>query len=406
MVARFERRSIQSVTMPRETFLTAAAARVAGLPFTLARRRPFHTPHKALILQPCCLSQVLLATPLLAALGESFPEARFDWAVGEWSRMAVAGNRRLTELVLLDGDDVHQLTWRQIGQFIRRLRSEHYDTVFIPGSSSLLSYVAWQARIEQRIGLNLGGRGFAHTIPVSPPPEITSAGERGLLLAAAVGVSQETLDRVNMEFQPSDRARTAVTRLLIEEIDWLGDVPLVIMHPGGGVNPLKAQPLTRWPAERFALLANHLKRAHKARILLVGAADEKSITAEIAGMIAGGAADYAGQLSLGELGALCEMADLYVGNDCGPTHIAAESGCYTLAIYGPNTPAYSRPYSTRGNVQILWRDLSTLEAGRPFSWDVGVTVEEARTAVDELLNQPRQKENALSLLTGNGTAAA
>jgi ADP-heptose:LPS heptosyltransferase len=391
--------------MPRETFLTAAVARVAGVPFTLSRRRPFHTPHKALILQPCCLSQVLLATPLLAALGQSFPEARFDWAVGEWSRLAVAGNRRLTELVLLGEEDLHQLSWRQIGQLIGRLQGEHYDTVFIPNSSSLLSYIAWQARIEQRVGLNLDGRGFAHTIPVSPPPEMTNAGERGLLLAAAVGVAEETLGRVNMEFHPSDRDRTAVTRLLIEELDWLGDVPLVIMHPGGGVNPVKSQPLTRWPAERFALLANHLTRAYKARVLLVGNANEKAITAEIAGMIAGGAANYAGRLSLGELGALCEVADLYVGNDSGPTHIAAESGCRTLAIYGPSNPAYSRPYSTRDNVQVLWRDLSALEAGRPFSWDVGVTVEEAQTAVDELLNQLHQRENALSLLTGNSVSA-
>lgn len=392
--------------MPRENILTAAAARVAGVPFTLSRRRPFHTPHKALILQPCCLSQVLLATPLLAALGDSFPEARFDWAIGEWSRLAVAGNRRLTELVLLGEDDLHKLNWRQIGQLVKRLRGEHYDTVFIPSSSSLLSYIAWQARIEQRIGLNLDGRGFAHTIPVSPPPEIKSAGERGLLLAAAVGVPEETLQRVNMEFLPSDRARTAVTRLLIEEMDWLGDVPLVIMHPGGGVNPVKSQPLVRWPAERFALLANHLTRTYKARILLVGAADEKGLTAEIAGMIAGGAADYAGRLSLGELGALCEVADLYVGNDCGPTHIAAESGCRTLAIYGPTNPAYSQPYSTRGNVRILWRDLNALEAGRPFSWDVGVAVEEVQMAVDELLNQPRQSASALSFLTRNDAPAA
>jgi hypothetical protein len=56
-------------------------------------------------------------------------------------------------------------------------------------------------------------------------------------------------------------------------------------------------------------------------------------------------------------------------------------------------------------VQVLWRDLSALEAGRPFSWDVGVTVEEAQTAVDELLNQLHQRENALSLLTGNSVSA-
>ena len=66
--------------MPRENLLTAIAARLASVPFRMfANRQPFQTPRKALILKPCCLSQVMLATPLLAALKEAYPQAQFDW---------------------------------------------------------------------------------------------------------------------------------------------------------------------------------------------------------------------------------------------------------------------------------------------------------------------------------------
>lgn len=389
--------------MPRETFITAVAAQLARIPMSLRRRRPFHTPHKALILQPCCLSQVMLATPLVEALAVTFPEMRLDWAVGAWARPAIAGNPHITELVDLGAGSLRDESWGQIGQLVRRLHSEHYDTVFVPSGSMLLSYIAWQARIPQRVGLNVDGRGFAYTVSVGPPADMRNAAARALLLAKAVGARAEVTETASMAFYPSDRARTAVTQLLVEEIDWLGDVPLVVIHAGGGENPVRSQPAIRWPAGRFVLLCNHLSRQYGARIVLVGGDGAQPAAREIVGLSAGRVLNYCGRLSLGELGALCEVADLYVGNDAGPAHIAAASGCRTLVIYGPTDPAYSQPYGTRGNVRTLWHDLRKVEANRPFTWESGVTVEEAQTAVDEILQRPRPEGDAFTYLTGKST---
>ena len=102
---------------------------------------------------------------------------------------------------------------------------------------------------------------------------------------------------------------------------------------------------------------------------------------------------------MGELGALCEVADLYVGNDAGPTHVAVGAGCSTLAIYGPSDPAYSKPISPKADVIALWRDLSEVEKERPFTWDIGVTVEQAIEAADSLLEQSRERDEALAILT-------
>jgi hypothetical protein len=54
--------------MARDTVWTAAAARLISLPFRLRRTSPFTPPQRVLILKPCCLSQVLLTTRMLAAL--------------------------------------------------------------------------------------------------------------------------------------------------------------------------------------------------------------------------------------------------------------------------------------------------------------------------------------------------
>ncbi len=385
--------------MLRYSHITALVARLAGVPFLFSRRTPFHAPHKALILQPCCLSQVMLTTPLLAALSSAFPQARFDWALTEWAVPAVASNKRVTEILPVGERDLQDSSWREIGQLILRLRQEHYDTVFIPSGSSLLSYIAWQAGINQRIGLDIQGRGFAHTIPVTPPAQVTNRSARALLLAEAVGVDPAICKSATMEYSPPDDKRTAITRRLVEEVDWLGDAPLVVIHPGGGVNPMQTSPMVRWPVERFVILANHLTRAYEASIVLVGMEQEKAAAKAIAGMMAGKAVNYCGQLGLGEVGALCEVADLYIGNDTGTSHVAAATGCRTLVIYGPTNPAYSSPYSTQDNVHILWRDPNVLPANRPFTWDNGVTAGQAITAVDQILQAPADRQQTMAIIS-------
>lgn len=373
--------------MPHDNWLTVAAARTVRIPFWLLSRRPFTPPLKAVILQPCCLSQVMLTTPLLAALSNAYPQTRFDWVVGDWARPAIIGNPRLTELIDAGSDNLKAAGWRAIRRLAQRLQAEAYDTCIIPSRSSILSYLAWEASIPQRIGLNVHGRGFAHTIAVRPPAQVRHAAEIYLSLAAPMGVVIGPDNRVGMEFYPPDSDRTAVTHRLVEEVDWLGDRPLVIIHPGGAANPFQKEDDKQWPAERFARLANHLVQKHGARVLLVGSAADRPIAAAIVGMSAVPLVNWVGDLSLGALGALGEVADLYIGNDTGPTHVAAAVGCSTLAIYGPSNPAYSKPYGTPGKVVALWRDWQGDGEERPFSWDFGVSVAEAITAADQLLTR-------------------
>jgi len=386
--------------MPRENLLTLVATRMARIPFALFADKSFKPPEKVLILQTCCLSQVMLATPLLAVLDKTFPDARFDWAVSDWARPAIVSNPRVTEVISTGDGNLQKRSWRQIGGLVKRLRAEQYDTCFIVSRSGLLSYIAWQAGIPQRIGLNIQSRGFAHTIAVRPPGEEKHAAAIYLSLAGAIGIEEETISGASIEYYPADRDRLAMTQRLVEGMDWLGDVPLVIMHPGGGVNPVRSEILNRWPVERFALLGNHLVRQHGARIVLVGAAEERPLAQAIAGLMATKLTNLCGEVSLGEVGALCEVADLYIGNDAGPTHVAAASGCSTLAIYGPSDPAYSKPYSAKADIIALWRDLGEVEKERPFSWDIGVTVEEAIDAADTLLERSGDRGEAMTILTG------
>ena len=53
------------------------------------------SPERILILKPCCLGDVLLATPVVKALRERFPKATIDFAVGRFARQMVESNPHL-----------------------------------------------------------------------------------------------------------------------------------------------------------------------------------------------------------------------------------------------------------------------------------------------------------------------
>jgi ADP-heptose:LPS heptosyltransferase len=52
-------------------------------------------------------------------------------------------------------------------------------------------------------------------------------------------------------------------------------------------------------------------------------------------------------LTLGQLAGLIGSADAYLGNDSGPTHLAAAIGVATVALFGPTDPDVWGPRGER-----------------------------------------------------------
>lgn len=112
--------------------------------------------------------------------------------------------------------------------------------------------------------------------------------------------------------------------------------PLAILNPGGN-NPAK-----RWPAERFAALADHLASAHGMTVLINGAPSEVDLVAAIS------AAARTPVISLPALGitlaslkAIVKRSRLMVSNDTGPRHIAAAFGVPLVSLFGPTDPRWT-----------------------------------------------------------------
>ncbi len=118
----------------------------------------------------------------------------------------------------------------------------------------------------------------------------------------------------------------------------------VVIHPGSGGED------KCWPAERFIELAAELKTdGHDVHIML-GEVERERWSSDQKKLIAA-AATVHHPADLVELFTLLQTARLYIGNDSGPTHLAALIGVPTLALFGRDNEITWRPVGP--NVKLI-----------------------------------------------------
>ena len=87
----------------------------------------------------------------------------------------------------------------------------------------------------------------------------------------------------------------------------------------------------RWPAERFAQVADGLA-ARGWRIVLTGGPDEYAIAADVRRHMAAPALDLCGRTTLGALALLVSHSALLVSNDTALSHVAAATGTPSVIV--------------------------------------------------------------------------
>lgn len=132
----------------------------------------------------------------------------------------------------------------------------------------------------------------------------------------------------------------------------------VLLVPGSA----PSRPEKRWPAARYAELATRLANEGVTPVLL-GTKDEAAVTGAIAA-VEPRALDLTGRTDLGQIAELARRATGAVGNDTGPMHIVALTGCPTLALFGPGSdPDRHRPIGPAATV-LRADPLATLSPAR------------------------------------------
>ncbi len=296
---------------------------------------------RIVILRPCCIGDVVMATAALTALRERFPSAHISFAAGSWSARAIATHPALDDL-LDTGADMPTRSISGFWRLVRRLRAGRYDLAVSLVRSPVMSLAVWLARIPVRAGLDSGGRGFGYNLRVAVDAATPEHEAEIYLRVAGAAAGRKVSAFANLPIDEKTLA-TVQARLRAAAIG----ASFLVAHPGGGNNPGAQRAAKQYPPAQLAALLDTLAQATDSQLILLGGPGDAELVAAVAGHLRAPALQWAGALSFAEIGALAAAARLYIGNDSGLTHLAAASGAKTIMLMSVTDPRRYAPWSPK-----------------------------------------------------------
>ena len=296
-------------------------------------------PRRIVILRPCCIGDVVMATAALTSLRDAFPQAHISFAAGAWSARAIASHPALDDMLILDADMPLRRPDHFL-RFVRLLRRGNYDLAVSLVRSPLMSLAVWLAGIAWRAGMDSGGRGFGYNLRLAVDPAEPVHEAELYLRAASLCAGRRLHASANLPVVAAARAALA-SRLQRAGLR----APCLVAHPGGGSNPGAQTAAKRYRPAELAALLDLLAKSLDAEVILLGGPDDGAITAEVARHLRMPARQWIGELDFAEIGALAADALAYIGNDSGLTHLAAASGAKTIMLMTATDPRRYAPYT-------------------------------------------------------------
>ena len=299
------------------------------------------------------LGDVVHALNALALLRAERPRARITWVVEDRFAGVLRGHPHIDELVVVPrglwgGWARNPVRWprllaeaRRMG---RRLRGGAFDVSLDFQSSLKSAWLVAAARAARRIGFGppvaREWNRLAQTELVQAPLSGIHRIERDVALLGPLGIASRLLPAA----LPFDEELAREARRICEGLSR----PLVVMHPGSS----RFAAFKRWPPERYAALADRLAEAVGAGVLITWGPGEQGLAEEAVGGMRRGGRMAPGLRGLEGLTHVLREADLFVGGDTGPTHIAAALRTPVVALFGPKDPVQTGPFGGRAEVVV------------------------------------------------------
>ena len=200
-----------------------------------------HDVRSLAIEMPSWVGDTVMATPLLRAAREARPEARITGIMRPGLDDVLAGTPFLDEMIAIDPRGR-----RGIRRLARSIRTVSADAVLLLPNSVRSGLAARLSGTRVRVGYARDGRGplLTHGLAFDRKERPLATIEYYARLAKfAIGLNAVDLAP---ELSVTDGERAAA-KAIVDDVD-----RLAVLNPGGN------KPAKRWPAERFAKVADHL----------------------------------------------------------------------------------------------------------------------------------------------------
>jgi predicted lipopolysaccharide heptosyltransferase III len=287
---------------------------------------------KILLLQLKRIGDLILTTPALAAVRDSFPDAELTIivssecadllpAISNVDRTLMA-RRNVRDLALFFSVAVSGFDY--CIDFTRNDRSAFL--AFLSGAQRRA--VSYRVRQQSKM------RGRAYTDFVSVRMRDTHTIDYNLALLEPLGVPVAASPNPDLELpQAAYEKADAIRR------DWSITRPYVILHPGSARNE------KLWEPERWAEVIDHFGRNNDVDLALTSgpSREEQAHVAAIKKNVQHQVIDLSGKTDLLTLAAVIAQARLLVTVDSAPMHLAAATRTPQVILFGPTNPFHWRP---------------------------------------------------------------
>lgn len=288
---------------------------------------------KILIVKVSALGDVVHTLPVLAYLHSANENVEIDWLVEEGFASILDDHPLINQVIPLQTKRWRKLSpitmLRELWRFVGRLRQQRYDLVFDLQGNSKSGLFTLLSRGNKKYGFD------RHQ--VREWPNLLATNRRVTLTEDDHHVAQRSLAVVRGALPRGDEQRLAgplhvatqakaqVEQQLAERN--LTKRSLIVLHYG------TTWQTKLWSLDSWQQLAQQLVEQTDFQPLLTWGNDSELAAAMMISEATGGRALVWPRGSLPELVALLERADLVVGCDTGPIHIAAALGTSTVSMF-------------------------------------------------------------------------
>jgi heptosyltransferase II len=298
-------------------------------------------PQKIMVRATNWIGDAVMSLPALEALEARYPHAEIVLVGKPWVSRVCGNPDAAHRVILYDPEGEH----RGAGGFsdlIRQLRDERFDAAILFQNAFHAAWMAWRAGIPSRIGYARDGRAWLLSEAIETPRPAAYGHQAHYylhLLFRAGLISRPDPPRSLSDIWlkvDADEKEWAVEHL--ESLGLGGPRFLIGLAPGASFGPAK-----RWPADRFAVLADRLIGTLSADVLIFGSAAERQLGETIAREMTHTPILIAGETSLSQSMALLNCCRLVITNDSGLMHVAAALGLPVVAIFGSTDASATGP---------------------------------------------------------------
>lgn len=337
-------------------------------------------PERIGVFRALVLGDMLCAVPALRALKAAWPGAELTliglpWAQELASRLSMVD--RFLEFPGFPGLPETIADLAALPDFLRRMQDERFDLLLqMHGSGTITNPLIAACGACHTAGFHEPGAFVPDNDLFVHWPKEGHEIERLLQLVDHLRIPR---CGTALEFPVTDTDRIELASL------WpgaFGAQPFVCIHPGAQL------PSRRWPAERFAQVADVLVE-RGCQVVLTGTGGEAALALDVRNAMRHEAVDLVGRTNLWTLGALLERARMLICNDTGVSHIAAALGTLSVVVSSGADVSRWAPLNHALH-QVLWHDVPCRPCGHakcPYGHECaqGITVDmvaEATHAVD------------------------